>query len=68
MEMIFSLGMNDDVYINSTNQGDKKYDEALTKEVIKFLNKAIDDYDGWIPLDELYCRFNWSKGTGIIPP
>ena len=58
MEMIFSLGMNDDVYINSTNQGDKKYDEALTKEVIKFLNKAIDDYDGWIPLDELYCRFN----------
>ena len=68
MEMIFSLGMADDVYINSANQGDKNFEESLCKEIIKFLDKVIDEYDGWIPIDELYCRFNRSKGTGIIPP
>ena len=57
MDMIFSLGMADDVYI-TTATGDKNFEEGLTKEIIKFLDKVIDEYDGWIPLDELYCRFN----------
>lgn len=67
MDMIFSLGMADDVYITSAT-GDKNFEEALTKEIIKFLDKVIDEYDGWMPLDELYCRFNWAWGTGIVPP
>lgn len=58
MEMIFSLGMSDDVFINSASLGDKNFDELLCKEIIKFLEKTIDEYDGWIPIDELYCRFN----------
>ena len=57
MDMIFSLGMADDVYI-TTATGDKNFEEGLTKEIIKFLDKVIDEYDGWILLDELYCRFN----------
>lgn len=68
MEMIFSLGMADDVYLSTASSSDKNYEETISKEIIKFLDKFIDDYDGWIPLDELYCRFNRSRGTGIIPP
>jgi len=73
MEMIFSLGMNkdeEDVYLAGSKEylGEKKFDESLVWDIVKFLRKIIDDYDGWIPLAEFYCWFNRAWGTGIIPP
>lgn len=65
MEMIFSLGLNKDdeeadVYLAGTSDylGDKQFLQSLSREVVKFLRKIIDEYDGWIPLAEFYCRFN----------
>lgn len=74
MEMIFSLGMNNEsdgeVYLSSTEQevGKKKFNEQLEKEFVKFLDSQSDLYDGWMPMDEAFCRFNRARGTGIIPP
>ena len=60
--MIFSLGLNKeeedaDVYLAGTSDylGDKQFMESLSREVVKFLKKIIDEYDGWIPLAEFYC-------------
>lgn len=71
MEMIFSLGMNneeEDVYLAGTKEylGSKQFDENLSWEIVKFLWKIIDEYDGWVPLAEFYCWFNRAWGTGIV--
>ena len=71
MEMIFSLGMDsENVYLSSTSAylGEKKFDESLASEIVDFIDKAIEEFNGWIPLAEVYCRFNRKRGTGIIPP
>lgn len=65
--MLMSLGVDDPVTKEMAGS-DKKYYEALAKEMFLILDQPIQEAGGMITLTDAFCRVNRARGLELISP